>query len=150
MNWDQVLKSFREIDWDIDTDLIDSIRLDDEDISLPRDLKVLYNTPINPPLKELILYFPKTRYPEEHFPPKREIYRSERGFTPFEILGAIYTFYNKPISREVLELYADEDVEYAEEALQAENPKRIYLLGSMIRFTGLEPYEDGYEVSLET
>jgi hypothetical protein len=112
-----------------------------------------YALPMEPPVHDFVLYLPST--PNDEYPLDRLVYHSDRGFTPYDILGAIYTYYQMPIPQPVLERMAEDEIAAAIDILSnfivgRPQTKRIDLMGDRVQFAGLMPDEsgEGYTIDL--
>jgi hypothetical protein len=110
-----------------------------------------YALPMEPPVHDFVLYLPST--PNDEYPPDRLVYHSDRGFTPYDILGAIYTYYQMPIPPPVLERMVEDEINHdliIHFMIQQLLPKRIDLMGDRVHFGGLMPDEsgEGYTIDL--
>ena len=66
---------------------------------LSPEIRQLYSQPFDPPIHELILYFPKYYVDVAHNSiVERLVFDSDRGFSPFDIFGAIWTYYADPVT----------------------------------------------------
>ncbi len=102
--------------------------------------------------KEVKLYFPIDRYGELDY--EERVYKSERNFTPEQVVTLVYNFYQEPITKEEYEKMVEEDIEgideYSTEDVQDKKVKHIDLMHSLIFFEGFDKFdlEDGYVLKL--
>jgi hypothetical protein len=140
----------RSITWTTSADLPENIVIDD--IPLPESqYRDAFVSPFNPPVHDIILYLPSTRY--EEYPPDRMVYHSDPGFTPLDIFGAIHTYYMMDLPNTVLERMIQDSVANAAEALRIAQSRRqtegrISIMGDLTNFDGLTQVRDGYHVDL--
>lgn len=150
LSLDAFIQLSNQIDWDILSNDTDAIEIGDLILQYS-PYHVAFVSQFNPPIHDIILYLPSTRYDE--YPPDRMVYHSDRGFTPLDILGAIYTYYQIPVPRNVLEQMVQDGVANAQEALNTATSRRstegrISIMGDLTRFESLTRMGDGYHVDL--
>lgn len=148
LNQDEAIESLGSVVFNLNTNQISSILVNTIPLS-ESPMGLAYTLPIVPQLSDFTLVLPSTRY--EEYPPDRMVYHSDRGFTPYDILGAIYTYYHMPLPRETLERMVRDEVANADLALEQANPTRIDIMGDLVTFEGIAPLSNGeniYEVAL--
>ncbi len=100
--------------------------------------------------KEVKLYFPRDRYAEMDY--EKRVYKSERNFTPEQVLTFVYNFYQEPITEKEYEAMVEEEAEHIEDyTLQDVQNKKVLhidLMGSLIFFEGFINRHGGYILNL--
>lgn len=159
------LDVLNELDWNVTDFNVDNIDLFDPEsftFNVPEySFKEFLNRPIEPPLREIVLYFPlDTKDPHTGSSQSylvRRLYTSASGFNAYDILGAINTFYNRPIDRNLVYVMAKQayiqSIDLKNRDLRGEwsntSLPNSYLLEWVgLYFRGLEAYQDGYRVRL--
>lgn len=162
MDLSEMLHSFNQLDWNVTNFVIDQIYYinSNDSVTIPNyNWKYLFNKRIKPLIYKLILYLPldTKNVPSTEQYLERLEYKSEYGFTPFDILGAINTFYLQPINRDLIYKLADEGYLTSLELKNLDQNGKwsnrslsnSYLLSWVGQiFKGLEPYKDGYKINI--
>lgn len=157
------LDVLNKLDWNVTDFNVNNIDLfDPESITFnvtEYSFKQFLNRPFEPPLYEIILYFPlDTKDPHTGSRQSylvRRVYRSETGFNAYDILGAINTFYNKPIDKNLVYNMAKQGYIQSID-LRNRDQQGLWLNNSLpnsyllrwvgLFFRGIEPYQDGYRI----
>lgn len=103
-------------------------------------------TPLNPPIYGLTIYYPVSRYDE--FPDSPITYATNRPISPIEILQSIVATYKTPLQRANIEAYIREDEDQYSHLLDTPNPILSDTMGDRVFLESLQPYENGYVLSL--
>jgi len=98
--------------------------------------------------KEVKIAYPQDRY--QDLEPVIKTYKSEKGFTPAEVLKLIFEYYDSPITKQELQELQDQDVDYANEytleAAEMEEVTRYDIIEGLSFFEGFaEINQDEYK-----
>ncbi len=100
--------------------------------------------------KEVTIYFPIDAYVHAGF--TKRIYKSERTFTPEQILMIIYNFYREPITEKEYNEMLENDVEgiyeYSREDILNKKVMHIDLMHGYHFFEGFRDHVDGHILML--
>lgn len=110
-----------------------------------RTLQLLY-TPLNPPLNELTIYYPVSRYDE--FPNSPITYVTNIPIRPIDILQTIVDTYKTPLQKANIDAYIMEDDEQYSDLLEIPNPQLSDAMSDNVFLQSLQPFQKGYVLNL--
>ena len=143
------LDFINRLNWDIGSGNINDIEILDPNINNHRKLNQqeinLMNQPVNN--KPLVLYMTASdNYGEKRVYPE--------NMNIFQILGAIYNYYQEPITIPEVRSSPHANEEYRKEVLRriakGERIPRIEWMGDHTSFAGFQPHNEGYSVTIES
>ena len=124
--------------------------LEDQLVRLNERDRARLREPTN--LGNFTLYYPISFYDELGLSPFQ--YAPNRAITPLELIQTIHQFYQTEVPRESLLAYVQRRPETYQRLLDSYSPYQKILLsdlvGGRLYIQGLEPYENGFIVSLRS